>query len=198
MIDNSRRHRDINRLKRFFRSIGLPFHAHSSLHPAPDDWRFPGIWLEPDGLHFFQGYSATSPGRLGHEAGHLQLMSPEDRARVVPGCLIDQDIDTCTDMAVEAWAGAAAIAAGVELENMFTDFEDYQVGDTADKSMIPFSIGINLLTKEHPGVMILQVMGMTGDDYPKMHSWAADTECLRRFESIKNEVNAAESAEGQS
>jgi hypothetical protein len=120
-------------------------------------------------------------------------MSPEDRARVIPGCLIDQDIDTCTDMAVEAWAGAAAIAAGVELEDMFTDLEDYLLSDTADKAMIPLRIGLKLLTKDHPGVLILQVIGMTDDNYPKMKSWIADTECLMRFDEIKKAVEAVDS-----
>lgn len=172
-------HKHFNKAKSQLKKIKLPVHEHPSTYRAPIS-RFDGIWLEADGVHFIRRRATI--GRLLHEAAHYALVAPCDRPRIIPGCLRDLGIQSCgEDPACEAWAGALAQSAGIPLEPLFTDFEDYQFAapKKATPEDVAFAIALNILTKEHPGIVLLKVMDMT-DGYPRMKKWLADEDTARR------------------
>jgi len=190
----SKRHQYINLLKRTLPKLGVPVYELPGTAIAPSGCRWPGLWLMPDGVYFIRRYG-ISPGRLGHEAGHWALCSSEDRAKLAPGCLLDMDIDSLgTDMAAEAWAGAAAHAAGIDMEQMFTDVEDYSlkgVGTAFDSYSLGLTIAIRLIQKTHPGVTILRMMDMSYS-YPKMVVWVAGPEQARLWRDFEKEVKQSQ------
>lgn len=176
-------HRHLNKLKRFLKSIKIPIHPHPSYAPRPTQRRWPACWLLPDGLHFVQ--AECSVGRLAHEAGHWALIAPCDRTRMLPTCLLDQEIETCgEDLAAEAWAGAALLACNIGLEEMFTDTEDYKW--TGDSYTLAVKGALPMLRKTHPGVKLMEAIGF--NNYPNLQQWLADEETVRRWADIKNAI----------
>ncbi len=94
-----------------------------------------------------------------------------------------------SDMAVECWSVAAAMEAGVEVENLFTDLEDYQSCMEAwCDDMFALRYGLKFLTGKHVGIPILQAVGMTTDDYPKMTKWLADEKALASYREVRAEA----------
>lgn len=185
------RHALINKLKRALPSLGVPIHELPGTATAPPNCRWPGLWLQPEGVYLIRRYGA-SVGRIAHEAGHWALCPPAARAALTHECLCTQDIDTLgTDMAAEAWAGAAGLAAGIGIEHLFTDLEDYQIGVSTvyDEYSLGLTIGIRLLQKTHPGVMILRLLDMCGD-YPKMTRWLAGDDQVYLWTEFEKEVKS--------
>jgi|GEM_PF-6691427 len=171
----------IDALADALRSVGVPVHSES-LFDLQGSW-FDAVWLLPDGVHYCP--AIVSLGHLAHEAGHWALISPEDRARVQPGSLREQSIWTCgEDFAVECWMGAIAQAADLDLELFFGDLDDYAHGlkDTAiDPEMFALRQAVHILAGKHPGVALLEVLGMTTRaDYPAMSKWLADADVVAR------------------
>lgn len=92
----------------FLSSIGIPVEAR----PLPDDTFLPGMALI-DGVLCYDPDRPFYPGDLLHEAGHLAVVAPEDRAAgPVEG-------DGGEEMAAIAWSYAAAKAIGLPLEVLF-------------------------------------------------------------------------------
>jgi len=107
------------------------------------------------------------PGDLLHEAGHMAVMSPEERA----SCEGDATGD---EMAAIAWSYAAALEIGLDPRVVFHD-HGYRSGGA--------NIVENFLQGRYIGVPILRWRGMTHERaveggsgsepaiYPKMQHW---------------------------
>lgn len=92
----------------FLASIGIPVEARA----LPDDTFLPGMALV-DGVLCYDPGRRYEPGDLLHEAGHLAVAAPEDRAAgPVQG-------DGGEEMAAIAWSYAAARAIGLPTEWLF-------------------------------------------------------------------------------
>ncbi len=110
------------------------------------------------------------PGDLLHEAGHLAVMTPGERAKA--GTTIDTGPGE--EMAVIAWSYAAALY--LELDPAIVFHPD---GYKGDSNMILE----NFAGRRYFGVPLLQWMGMTVEKnttksevelYPKMSKWLRD------------------------
>jgi hypothetical protein len=97
------------------------------------------------------------PGDLLHEAGHLAILPPAERAA------IDGDVgpDGGMEMAAIAWSYAAALHLGIPVEVVFHD-EGYLGGASA--------IRANFAQGRYMRVPLLQWMGLTVS-YPAIERW---------------------------
>lgn len=104
------------------------------------------------------------PGDLLHEAGHIAVAAPEDRARLGP-----VSADAADEMATIAWSYAAACACGLPLEQLF-----HEGGYRGDAIMLrkAFASG------SHIGAPMLGFFGLCDPDrqpgdhpFPAMKRW---------------------------
>ena len=112
------------------------------------------------------------PGDMLHEAGHLAVMTPEERA----GCDGDVGADGGMEMAAIAWSYAAALEIGLAPEVVFHG-EGYKSGGNA--------IVENFAAGRYVGVPLLQWFGMTNDPqgavvFPRMAVWVRGQEAGSR------------------
>lgn len=84
----------------FLRSIGIPVEPRS----LPDDTFLPGIEVEHGRLFVDEG-KLQFPGDLLHEAGHLAVLSPQERE----GTSGDDVGDDGAEIAAIAWSWAALV-----------------------------------------------------------------------------------------
>jgi hypothetical protein len=143
--------------------IGLPV-TYAEL---PAQTLLPGILVE-NGRLVIDASRLTFPGDLLHEAGHLAVMTPEERASAHP----DIGDDGGFEMAAIAWSYAAAIHIGLELGIVFHE-GGYRGAST--------SIIENFADRRYFGVPVLEWLGMTADvkratelgvePYPNMLRW---------------------------
>ncbi|HEY9878675.1 MAG TPA: hypothetical protein V6D29_09485 [Leptolyngbyaceae cyanobacterium] len=161
--------------------LGIPFFEHrKNGREVPGNLRFPGIWFEPDGIHFQP--AICSVGRLLHDVGHWIMMRPEDRARVKPGCLRDQGITSCLeDFVCDPLAFAIAELVDIRPESLFTDTEDYRWGTCGivSPSMRSRYIACIIYSCEHVGVSLLQAAKMCDETFPEMLSWTLTEEAIK-------------------
>lgn len=149
----------------FLRMIGL------SVTPGqvPDNTFLPGIEVIPNGLRV-DGARLTHPGDLLHEAGHLAVLSPAQRAAVAG----DVGNNAGLEMAAIAWSYAACVY--LELAPALVFHADGYRG--ASSSLIEnFSAGRTF------GVPVLQWLGLAVEPqraaagqpaYPAMIRWLRD------------------------
>lgn len=133
----------------------------------PAQTLLPGILVE-NGILVIDESRLTFPGDLLHEAGHLAVMTPEERASAHP----DIGDDGGFEMAAIAWSYAAAIHIGLELGIVF-----HQGGYRGAST----SIIENFADRRYFGVPVLEWLGMTADakraielgvePYPYMLRW---------------------------
>jgi hypothetical protein len=153
------------RIVEFLREIGLSVRIAA----LQEDTFLPGVTLEPDGL-VIDPDALKYPGDLLHEAGHLAMMLPEDRASVNGNAGSDQGYE----IGAQCWSYAAAVHLGLEPGVVF--HPDGYKGSAA--SLIQrYSAG-------QAGVPLLQWMGLTLDStqagvkgvaaYPAMVKWLRD------------------------
>ena len=150
------------RIVGFLREIGLSVR----LATLEEETFLPGVTLEPNGL-VVDPDALKYPGDLLHEAGHLAVMLPEDRAKVNGNAGSDQGYE----IGAQCWSYAAAVHLGLEPGVVF--HQDGYKGSAA--SLIQhYSGGL-------VGVPLLQWMGLTLDSaraavqgvapYPAMVKW---------------------------
>jgi hypothetical protein len=153
----------VHRILDFLTDIGLPV-TYAEL---PAQTLLPGILVE-NGMLVIDESRLTFPGDLLHEAGHLAVMAPEERASAHP----DIGDDGGFEMAAIAWSYAAAIHIGLELSIVFHE-GGYRGAST--------SIIENFADRRYFGVPVLEWLGMTADTkratelgvepYPYMLRW---------------------------
>ncbi len=146
----------------WLRHIGLTVRQAA----LPGDTFLPGVTLEPGGL-VVDSERLRYPGDLLHEAGHLAVMLPSQRAST--GCNAGADMGC--EIAAQAWSYAAAVHLGLAPEVVFH-------ADSYNGSSEKL---IEIYSGEKAGVPLLQWMGLTLDSkkaavaaapaYPHMLRW---------------------------
>jgi hypothetical protein len=136
----------------FFADIGLPFRFAELSGPT----FLPGVTIQR-GVLAIDREKLLYPGDLLHEAGHLAILPPAERAA------IDGDVgpDGGMEMAAIAWSYAAAVHLGIPVEVVFHD-EGYLGGASAIRD--------NFAQGRYIGVPLLQWMGLTVS-YPAIERW---------------------------
>jgi hypothetical protein len=127
----------------------------------------PGMRVE-DGVLVVDESRLTYPGDLLHEAGHLAVLSSEQRQTAGP----EMGGDGGFEMAATAWSYAAALHIGLDPVLVF--HPDGYRGDSQ-------AIMENFAARRYIGVPVLDWLGMTADPkrakelgvpaYPKMLKW---------------------------
>lgn len=155
----------LERIFAFLDELGLALRLES----LPGDTFLPGIRLVSGGM-VVDLARLRFPGDLLHEAGHLAVMSPADRAAAFP-----QPADAGEEMAAMAWSYAAAVHLGIPAEEVF-----HPAGYRGGAGSI-----LEQFTKARPGsvtmgVPLLSWMGMTPQQnavdaveapFPAMRKW---------------------------
>jgi hypothetical protein len=150
------------RILDWLRQIGLTVRL-ASLDP---DTFLPGVTLEPGGL-IVDPERLLYPGDLLHEAGHLAVMPPAQRASTGSNAGADMG----DEIAAQTWSYAAAVHLGISPEIVF-----HPAGyKGAAKTLI------QVYGDGNAGVPLLQWMGLTLDParavalsippYPHMIRW---------------------------
>ncbi|MBI5425888.1 MAG: hypothetical protein HZA32_17560 [Opitutae bacterium] len=151
----------LDRIVTFLREIGLPV-AERSL---PDKTFVPGILIENGGLVIDRA-RLTYPGDLLHEAGHIAVTPPSQRA-AMSGDLNSTQAD---EIAAQAWSYAAAVHLGIDPAVVF-----HPAGyHGASESLLAAMSGPGA-----PGSPLLHWFGLTRmhDDgsgapiFPRMSAW---------------------------
>jgi hypothetical protein len=153
-------------ITRFLNNIGIKTIAGDII----DETFVPGIEVR-NGTLVYEQAKLKYPGDLLHEAGHLAVMTPDERAKA------NATIDTGggEELAAIAWSYAAALYIGIEPDVVF-----HPDGYKGDSQMILE----NFAAGRYFGIPLLEWMGMTADDkkaaelniepYPKMAKWLRD------------------------
>jgi len=153
----------LTRIIGFLRHIGLAVEERTLVEPT----FLPGIRVECGGL-VFDPVRLAHPGDLLHEAGHLAVVPPEQRA-AMDGAI---DANPGEEMAAIAWSWAAAQGLGLAPEVLF-HAGGYKGGSSA--------LIENFLQGCYIGVPLLEWRGMTdwqqpsaqhsATRYPAMKYW---------------------------
>lgn len=130
----------------------------------------PGVSLEPGGL-IVDPERLLYPGDLLHEAGHLAVMLPAQRAST--GSNVGSDMGD--EIAAQTWSYAAAIHLGVPAEIVF-----HSAGYKGAAQKL-----IEVYREGNAGVPLLQWMGLTLDSkraaaeslppFPQMIRWLRES-----------------------
>lgn len=99
----------VKRILAFLREIGLDVH----LGPVPSTSFLPGVQVVRNGLRV-DVETLAYPGDLLHEAGHLALMTAEQRGAEFP-----QSSEPAEEIGALAWSYAAALHIGIAPEIVF-------------------------------------------------------------------------------
>jgi hypothetical protein len=150
-------------IARFLNEIGIEMRAGE----VTGETFLPGIDVV-DGALVIDEAKLKYPGDLLHEAGHLAVMTPDERARA------NATVETGPgeEMAVIAWSYAAALHLGIDPAVVFHP-DGYKGGSQAI---------LDAFTGKHYfGVPLLQWMGLAatnekpgevgGGPFPKMIKW---------------------------
>jgi hypothetical protein len=154
-----------NRISDFLTSIGI------GIHPATLAAQsfLPGITVRGGALHVDES-RLLYPGDLLHEAGHLALMSAEERAQATDE--VDHDNPAVVEVGAIAWSYAALTHLGMDAREVFHD-AGYR--GHAKALLLNFELGIYL------GVDVLVRFGLTSSStdglqprYPQMQKWVRE------------------------
>jgi hypothetical protein len=137
----------------FLAGIGLPVEIGEIHHPT----FLPGIHADSGVLHVDPS-RLSYPGDLLHEAGHLALLTGQQRSQLTG----DAGDNGGEELGAIAWSYAAALHLQVDPSVVFHD-HGYRGGS---QSMLE-----NFAAGRYIGVPMLQWRGLCGDDYPRMLHW---------------------------
>jgi hypothetical protein len=150
----------------FIQNIGIPIGYRQILGQS----FLPGLMIE-NGTLLIDKNQLKNIGDALHEAGHIALMTPDQRKNL-SGSLEGQNDAEATEMAVIAWTYAACLKIGINPNVVFHP-DGYKGGSE--------SILENFSNGRYFGVPILEWYGMTEriDNtqkinalaYPKMRTW---------------------------
>lgn len=152
----------VKRILAFLREIGFEVH----LGPVPSTSFLSGIQVVRNGLRV-DVEALTHPGDLLHEAGHLALMTAEERNAEFP-----RTTEAAQEIGALAWSYAAALHIGIAPEIVF---HEHGYRGQAASLLQTFRDGKLM------GQPLLGWLGMTTPDlpgspsiYPKMLRWVRD------------------------
>ncbi|TAG79329.1 MAG: hypothetical protein EAZ21_10705 [Betaproteobacteria bacterium] len=142
----------------FLREIGLRVEEGV----VAEDAFLPGIQIAAGAIRVDRT-QLLSPGDLLHEAGHLALLDPAERARA-NGVF---EAEGGSEMGAIAWSYAASLHVGMPIETLFHD-TGYRGGAA--------SLRENFAAKRYIGVPILSWRGLlegtvASNGYPKLARW---------------------------
>ena len=147
----------------FIRSIGLPV----EFDVVDADAFLPGVAIANGGLRIDR-QRLRYPGDLLHEAGHLAMLTLQERSL----CSARLPVDGGQEMGAIAWSYAAAVYLGLDADVVFHG--DGNKGDTA-------SLRDNFQQGHYLGVPYLQWLGLSWEPhqavarcvpaYPAMLRW---------------------------
>jgi hypothetical protein len=150
----------------FIQNIGIPI----GYRQISEQSFLPGLMIE-NGTLWIDKKQLKYIGDSLHEAGHIALMTPEQRKNL-SGELEGQNDAEATEMAVIAWTYAACLEIGIDPAVVFHP-DGYKGGSE--------SILENFSNGQYFGVPILEWYGMTEKtnntqtintmSYPKMLTW---------------------------
>jgi hypothetical protein len=150
----------------FIQSVGIPV----GYRQISEQSFLPGLMIE-NGTLLIDKNQLKYIGDTLHEAGHIALMTPEER-KSLSGSLEGQNNAEANEMAVIAWTYAACLEIGIDPKIVF--HPDGYKGDS-ENILENFNHG------RYFGVPILEWYGMTDrvinveqnntKSYPKMVSW---------------------------
>jgi hypothetical protein len=151
----------LDRILAFLADIGLPVQER----PLPASTFLPGILVE-QGRLIIDRARLAHPGDLLHEAGHIAVVPPSQRAALSA----DLHSTPAEEMAAIAWSYAACVHLGLAPEVVF-HADGYQGGSSSLLEAFRRGPG--------PGVPMLQWFGLTrlADDgsgaavFPHMSGW---------------------------
>jgi len=156
----------LERILGFLRAIGLPV-----VEAAVDQDFLPGIRVADGGL-VVDRERLRWPGDLLHEAGHLAMLPPAQRAAMSDDLPGHEAIAHAGEIEATAWAYAATVALGLDPAILF--HEGGYRGQSASL-VLTYSMGV------YPGVHGLVQAGMTAtgpearrrgeSTYPQMLRW---------------------------
>lgn len=147
----------------FLRRIGLVVDERTLAGPT----FLPGIQVERGGL-VFDPYRLAHPGDLLHEAGHLAVVPPRQRA-AMDGAI---DADPGEEMAAIAWSWAAAQDLGLAPGVLF-HADGYKGGSDA--------LIENFRQGRYIGVPLLEWRGMTDWQQPSAEHGATRYPAMKRW-----------------
>ena len=144
----------LTRIKAFLDDIGIAVHEG-----VLDDTSFlPGVTSRGNSI-IYDADRLQFPGDLLHEAGHLALMSPPQRAAAGG----DFGTEDGLEMAAIAWSHAAATHLGLPLDCVF-----HEGGYRGDAGWLRDLFG----SGKFIGVPVLEWKGLCrGTAYPTMNAW---------------------------
>lgn len=142
----------IDRITGFFDEIGIPWIATT----LGEGEFLPGVRIE-NGVLQFDRDALLWPGDLLHEAGHIAVTAPSQRA-ALGGKL---DVTPADEMAALAWSYAAAIGCGIDPAIVFHE-GGYKSGGA--QLIAQYATGFGA------GVPMLQWYRMS-PNFPSMISW---------------------------
>jgi hypothetical protein len=156
-------HSDINltqQIVSFIESIGIPVVEQKLEVPT----FLPGILIKK-GTLCFDPDALKYPGDLLHEAGHIAILSPEDRVRIEGDLKHFQNSATSNEPGAILWSFAALTHLQMAPEIVF-----HQGGYQKDSQWL-----INELSSgNYIGLPLLQWKGISDSSiFPKVHQWMA-------------------------
>jgi hypothetical protein len=134
------------RIGAFLEDIGLTVRRAELIEPT----FLPGLRMEPGGLVVDEA-RLLYPGDLLHEAGHLAMLTSEQRASQGP----DAGPDLGYEIGAMCWSYAAAVFIGIDPALVFHP-HGYR---GASRSFLE-----NFAERRYPGLPLLQWMGMAADE----------------------------------
>lgn len=150
----------------FVNEIGIPCREDI----VKDNTFLPGVDIV-QGAIIYQSEKLLSPGDILHEAGHIAVLLPKDRA-VVTSPDVSGDLDKGgAEIAAIAWSWAALKYLAIDPEVVF---------HTDGYRGASYSLIKNFSTEQYIGVPLLQWFGMTKEKdratendtvYPAMSNW---------------------------
>ncbi|HEX4852935.1 hypothetical protein [Arenimonas sp.] len=157
----------LDRIVAFLREVGIAVEEAE----LGDDAFLPGVRVHDGGL-LFDRARLRWPGDLLHEAGHLAVLPPAQRAAMSDDLAGHDDIPHASEIEATAWAYAATVAIGLAPTVLF--HEGGYHGKSASLAMT-YAMGV------YPGVHGLVQARMTASGteaamrgettYPAMQRW---------------------------
>ncbi len=155
MLDNTHL---INTITKFLEQIGIPIQYTS----IQESTFLPGINIDKGVLFIDQG-KLKYPGDLLHEAGHIAVMTPKERASISGNIEKHKPEGESDEMAAILWSYAALKHLNLAPQIVFHP-EGYK--NDSEWLIENFENG------QYIGLPLLEWMGLTdSDSFPKMKYW---------------------------
>ncbi|WP_268123502.1 hypothetical protein [Roseivirga pacifica] len=148
----------LEKILSFINSIGIPVQECD----LPTETFIPGIKIDK-GTLLYDPEKLKYPGDLLHEAGHIALMTPEERRKIAGDVASFRPPGVDDEVAVILWSYAALKHIKIPIEVVF-----HENGYKGDAQWLIEQ----LENKTYIGLPLLSWMGMCSEqDFPKMKAW---------------------------